>query len=255
MDWSLAKTIAEVVKEVLTSVALVLGGYWFLWRRDPFPRASVSIAVEEILLDSDHRLLHVETTLTNVGKTLIEVRKARGWVQRMLPLEANLQAELRGEVLIRNENGEIPWPRASDMQDHSWGRGRCRIEPGESEIFRWEYVIDATIQVVLVYAYIENADTKRRREIGWSRTQFVRLDSKGAPVMSNGPSRGEERQLPPRLVPVAPSVVQPMSVVPTEPKPPVPTTDMPYNPVPKPQFPVRPEPPPPQPKPKGNSDE
>ncbi len=233
VDWNTAKTIAETMEATITSLALVVGAIWtyrrFIRQREPYPRASVSHTVQQVFVGTNRRLLHIEATLTNSGQTLIRLERFRTWLQQVQPLVSSLAAQLHADQdLVPECAQEVPWPLL-EKREKTWERGAAEVEPGEGEMLSSDFIIDASIEVVQVYTYVWNHH-KPGREIGWARTTFLCLDSKGAHVMPTEPSspRREEKQMPPRVIPPR---------VPTEPL------------TPMPQVPPRDEPPPVEPPP------
>jgi hypothetical protein len=71
-----AKPYVEVVQSALTSIGIVLGAWCVLRKREHFPAASVAHHVERVPLDDGKLLLHVQTTISNVGQRLITLQSA-----------------------------------------------------------------------------------------------------------------------------------------------------------------------------------
>jgi hypothetical protein len=233
LDWNLAKTVAETLEASCTSLGILVAGVWtyrrFFQQREPFPRASVLHEVQVVSLNG-HRLLHVEATITNTGPTLIPLVYFRTWVQQVRPLQPHLADRLAGQQdLVLGGAQEVAWPLLC-KRECSWKQGVAEVEPGESQTLSCDFTIDSSIEVVLLYSYIRNAQkTVRGAEIGWERTTFFRIDQEGVQAMPKErlvpPGEWEIRQMPPRAIPLP----------------------FPSDPTPMPQVPPRDEPPPPPP--------
>jgi len=84
----------------------------------------------------------------------------------MLPLASKVLDSInRGDDPVEEGRTEIQWPLI-EFREEKWKTGECHTEPGESEEFRYDFVVDQEVQTVRVYSYFKNI-TQRRREKGW----------------------------------------------------------------------------------------
>lgn len=83
----------------------------------------------------------------------------------MIPCSEDVLKIVDGDR-TKEDEAEAPWPLLSEVE---LSGEKDEIEPGESEEFHFDFVIDPEIETVIVYSYVKN-QIKRDREIGWNKT-------------------------------------------------------------------------------------
>jgi hypothetical protein len=209
-----ASPVAEVVQSIITSIAILIGAWWVIQQRERYPRATVTHAVQCIPLAEGKSLVHIETTLSNVGKVLIQLESCATHLLQVRPLDPDLARLLHssGRLVEPNER-EAKW-QSLDAHAKAYQREDAEIEPGEFQTFEDDFTIDSSVEVVEVYSYFRNISKRRtilrrgRGEIGWNRTTLVNVSQdKGALTMSDESQREntkavtdyDKRQLTPKL--------------------------------------------------------
>lgn len=182
---SRVKDVAEIVKSAFTVLGLVVGGVWtyllFVRKRERYPRAKITHSVTHYDLPGGDRLLHVVSSVTNVGGVLLSLVSGVTRVQQMLPApDEFVRIVGEGDDPVRNGGTEYPWPSLGERRTH-WEKSPRELEPGESEEIHYDFVIDSEATTVEVYSYFKNS-AKRRREIGWNLTTLYDLKRAGPPT-------------------------------------------------------------------------
>ncbi len=220
------QTVPATVQAILTAVAVLLGGWWVLRKREHFPAACLTHVIESARLTDEKRLVHVTAVLTNVGHRLVQVERCWTRIQQVRPLPPEISEQLRSRAkLVQPGEREAAWPTL-DEHDSTHQKGEAEIEPGESEEWAYDFVVDLAVELVEVYTYVRNAAKRRsffvfkRGEIGWSKTTLFHLQGEESNPMAKpisaslgeeGPVPGtsgtvtEVRQLPPKAA--TPAVV------------------------------------------------
>jgi hypothetical protein len=165
MEWLKAnKDAFEAIGSVVTALGIVVAGVWtylvFVRRRDRFPRATVSHIAHHWKVPENKRLIRVALRIGNTGDKLMCVEKGRTWIQQMKPWPAD---ELR-EFRLNRKTKEVEWPIIAE--DDFRFSGQRELEPKETDEIVAEFIIDDSVDQVLVYSFLENA-AKPGRNIGW----------------------------------------------------------------------------------------
>jgi hypothetical protein len=161
---------------VATVIAIGVGGWWtysrFFKNRTGKPKATMTHSVEDRRLTSDDLLVRVVIRLENTGSVLLPVERLRCEISQVNPLTPEALERLKNRELITEE-------RQADLgcircYEENRKEGEVRIEPGEADIFPFDFVVSADITTMSIYAYIGNS-TERKKEIGWDLTAFYDL--------------------------------------------------------------------------------
>ncbi len=166
------------VKDTATIIALLAGGYWFYRRREKYPRMNLALQATLDSADQQRQLVRVCVRLENVGKVMAKLVCAEVWLQQLDPRPAQaLDSIERMPQTIRDDSSpsaEALWPLVGKRVLH-FAEGQREIEPGEQDELWFDFLVDAEVKSVLVYAHIENAAKSRtpllwwrKREIGWN---------------------------------------------------------------------------------------
>ena len=193
-----AQSILSLVQSALTSVAIVVGGVWgyflFWRRRQTYPRATLDFHLTTALLPRGKRLLHVGLQILNQSDVLLPLRYAELRVRQVVPIPNDLEALLRKDVdPIPPGSTELPWPAIVGREWHPES-GALELEPGESDSLHADFVIEDSVQVVELYAFVQNP-RKQRTGLGWTKTVLQLLLKEAAMVdeKKKGSDSGQSR--------------------------------------------------------------
>jgi len=172
------KDLLEAVHSLASIIALGVGGVWaynaFIRKRETYPRANVSHRIMHRSICSEKTLLRVAVYIENPGDVLLSLAHGMIRIQEMSPWLTSLkQISVSPIGYAADGDTEIAWPRICE-REFRWKSGEREIEPGETDECHFDFVIDASIDTVLVYTYFRN-HSKLHRQIGWNTTNVYSL--------------------------------------------------------------------------------
>lgn len=151
---------------VATILAIAIGGWWtyvrFIRERGNKLRAAMDFSAKTVALTPDDKLLRVKVRVENCGTRELPIRSLRCEVYRVSPADENTLARLGDRQLIPDHEADLPCVYSHTQK---WEPGEAVIEPSESDAMPYDFVVDAEIETVLVYAYLENPTERDQR--GW----------------------------------------------------------------------------------------
>jgi hypothetical protein len=173
------KDILGIVEIFVTIIAIIIGGIWGYWlfvqNRQKYPRASIVHCISHRHIGSDKLLLHVNATISNVGEVLLSLIHLETRVQQVVPLADDvLDLVSTGENLVPEGETEVAWPLIA-LHEVRLERGKCEVEPGESQEIHHDFILDTEVKTVEVYTYLIN-EKKRDHEIAWDLTTLYDID-------------------------------------------------------------------------------
>jgi hypothetical protein len=174
MDLQTVRDASEVLEALLTSAAIVVGGVWtyalFVRQRLRFPRADLELASQSYPMPARKQLVHVALRITNTGSVLLRPDYAELRLRQVLPVPEEL-SELPSDVdPVPAGRAELEWPMLVG-REWQWGDGELEIEPGETDTLHADFVVEAEVRVMQLYAYVRNP-SKRKQGLGWSITRM-----------------------------------------------------------------------------------
>ncbi len=165
------KDIAGIIQSVLICLSIITAGIWFFLQRDPLPKANITHEITHRQITPELTWLHVSVSITNVGKRLLQLESGFTRLQKILPLDPAIADTIKaGKSPVSPVDCVVPW-RTSHSFDLNL---TVAIEPGETDILNYEFIIPAYIRTVKIYSYFE-----RRKDLGWSRTTIYDLTKSG----------------------------------------------------------------------------
>lgn len=182
------KEIGESFKPIVEIVAIVIAGLWayriFIKNRVEYPFGEIKHNISHWHLEENKVYLSVIVTIKNAGNVLLEIESGRIYIQQVRPLlddlkgliqNADLQNLREGKVenLFHDKGSKISWRELGYREPH-WGNGEISIEPGETEEFQYDFILDRSVQTVRVITYFRNIKF-RKPEIGWRLTAMYDL--------------------------------------------------------------------------------
>lgn len=159
-------------------LAVLLGGYWtyrlHIQNRFAYPKAEATTFIVSRMFGNEHRWIHVQVGIRNLGTTKIPIREGYCRLQQCIPEDPLLLAYLatgrlqpvftrkadRPESDQYELRTEVEWPQI-DKRPFSYPPGRCVIEPGEIEYIHFDFFVSNLVEVVYVEAYIHNSVTSK----------------------------------------------------------------------------------------------
>lgn len=162
------------ISDIATAAAIAVGGWWtyvkFIRERTEWPRATLEHRISHLDVDGQRRVLRVVEKISNTGTVLLETSERTTLVQKLIPSDSGIIDRLRDENQ-QEADWEVLARHVLDDPDK-----QASIEPGESDHFEHDFVIDSDIDVVQVYSYFKNVKHEER-EMGWPMTTIYDMRS------------------------------------------------------------------------------
>ena len=183
MEYGDFKNLTSGLQSIVTIIAFVIGGGWALWtfvlRRQRYPHITTEHTISHWKLDKGNLLLHVAVQLSNVGQVMFSPVYGVVRVQKILPLEDDMQQALaQGYDLVEEGEEEVPWPLIAPERKYIRQPGKIEIEPGENFDIYFDFVIlTDEVRTIAVYSHFLNSMKKGNR--GWSRTAIDDVSNQG----------------------------------------------------------------------------
>lgn len=168
--------VSALGANVATVIALGVGGWWtysrFFKNRTGKPKAAITHSIEDRRLTNEDLLVRVVIKLENNGSVLLPVERLRCEISQVDPPAPEALERLNKRELITDEHlADLSCIRCYE-EDRD--EGEVRIEPGEADIFPFDFVVPSNITTISIYSHIGNS-TERKKEIGWDLTAFYDL--------------------------------------------------------------------------------
>ena len=145
-----AKDAASIVQAILTSIALVVGGIWFMVQRQDKPRIKIEHRISHHRISMEKQLLVVDVVLSNVGL-----------------VKADIDC---GKIKLYEI---VPNPQALSNAEGSCNVSKRFLEQGESDPIHQEYPVRGDTRTVRVYSWLKNP--KGGDDAGWDLTSVYDL--------------------------------------------------------------------------------
>jgi hypothetical protein len=170
-DW---KDLLEAISAAATVIGIVVAGGWtyllFIKNRAKFPWADLSQEIRFKSLTSDKMLVHVTVIAVNTGKVLLPITHVWTRLHQISPVPDAIRDALEsGGEPEYDGNSEIKWLEI-DCRQITHEVGKAEIEPGESERFEFDFIIDSHIETIAVYSFFKN---QAKQGPGWCRTTIL----------------------------------------------------------------------------------
>lgn len=141
---------------VATVAALGVGGWWtysrFFKNRTGKPKAAMIHSVEDRRLTDHDLLVRVVIKLENTGSVLLPVERLRCEISQVHPPAPEALERLSKHELITDEHlADLGCIRCYEEDREE---GEVRIEPGEADIFPFDFVVSSDISTISIYAHI-----------------------------------------------------------------------------------------------------
>lgn len=171
---------SAVAANAATVGALGIGGWWtysrFFKNRTGKPKADITHSAEDRALTTDDVLVRVVVKIENTGSILLPVEHLRCEISQVDPPAGEALSRLKNKELINEEHlAELGCVRCYETD---WANGAVGIEPGESDIFPFDFVVPATQKTISIYAHLKNS-AEKKKEIGWDLSAFYDLKGSG----------------------------------------------------------------------------
>lgn len=165
------------MQSLITVLGIPAALFWWWKQRKRYPRLDMKVSAVHRWVSTDVVWLHVCATLENKGNILAELKSGYVWVQQIIPVPENIQAELAsGRNPVPDSETQAPWAYLSK----STTIPHCEIEPGESGVCEWDFFIsECAVDTILVNVHVANSMKARDEEMGWDASIVYDLEKNG----------------------------------------------------------------------------
>ncbi len=169
--------ISNGIESIATVLALGIGGYWtyinFIRTRSGKQRAKTKHLAEHWEIE-DKYVLRIALHIENLSRVLIPIEEGYVEIMQIFPVSEQLSRQFAaGEDLKPVENlGTYQWNKPS-IKKIAFEPQAYEIEPGESDTFHFEFIVEKKCQVIQIKSHIQ--DMIDKRNIGWNHLSTYRF--------------------------------------------------------------------------------
>jgi len=170
------KTAVEIGK-LISPIAVITAAIWgyvkYFRQRLKYPHADIDLSIDDVLVNSNKRLVHVGIIIKNCGNTLISPEYAELRLRQVIPVPCDIEDIIKNDTdPVPDGKAEITWPMIIGRE---WNlRGELEIEPGESDTLHSDFIIDNEISTIQLYSFVKNP-VKKKPDLGWTKTILFSL--------------------------------------------------------------------------------
>lgn len=174
------KSLGESIKPIIEVIAILAGGWWsyrlFIKNRLDYPVAEITHQISNHDIDSKFQYISVLVTMKNISKVLIELDFCQILVQQMFPLQIDILEMLQkadpeqirlgiAADLFSPRDKQITW-REIGYRDYEWEKGIINLEPGQTDVFQYEFIVKKETEIIRVISYFHNKKITSTN-VGW----------------------------------------------------------------------------------------
>lgn len=163
----------QAAESIATILALIIGAIWtyklFIQNRQKYPRANLHQEITHFKLPDNKFLIHVSLIIENIGNVLIQVQSIEVRLLQVFPFPPENLAQVKkcSDATDKNQS-EIDWPQL-DCKQIEIGKTSYEIEPGEIDVYHFDFIVKEPVNVVEIYSHVVNIK-KKKKDIGWTCT-------------------------------------------------------------------------------------
>lgn len=190
------KAVSETTLTFFQIIGIAIAGWWtwhlFVKKRIDYPQVGIELQASHFPLAEGKVCLNVTALVTNTGNAVINPELAEAHVRQLRPFDPRLSPlvtasgdiPLTKEQLqsLRTEDLEIAWPEIGYLSKE-WDTKFPTIEPGETEVFLFDFVVGDSVQVVRIMSYFS---VRSAKETGWRNTILYDLEQRASSIDTEG---------------------------------------------------------------------
>jgi len=143
--------------------AIMAGGYWFYKRGSKKPRAQLEHSVYFKRL-RNQRYAAVSVRMSNVGNVPLYIEPSKDVVAPSLVMIEEVVPSLNKKREYQNNSPEFKL----DLLGYRFFPAEAVVEPGEDQVFLFEFLIQAKTKVIKIYTHVDNSRYNENK--GWNLT-------------------------------------------------------------------------------------
>lgn len=162
------KDVADVIQSILTIIAIIAAGIWFIMRAETTPKANISHTLEHEPITEKWTWVHVGVIISNPGVRRLELRHGTFRIQGIMPLGDVIKEKIqKGEAIIPKDDGIVKWPTIGKIyvnenyktdviceNEYENRDVKIDIDPGESQKLVVEFLIPSFVEAVRIYSHL-----------------------------------------------------------------------------------------------------
>jgi hypothetical protein len=169
---------ANLIQSILTSIAIVLAGAWFITQSEYSIKANITHSITHRKIDNDWTWIHVSTDMSNVGKVLLEPGCGVATLYSILPLDIHVIDQIKKINASIDSESPIKWPTLKRSPKNL----NNQIYPGETDRVDYQFLIPSFIGTVALNTFFYGKPCVPEGEHppkGWSKFTVYDLNKKG----------------------------------------------------------------------------
>ncbi|MBB6588559.1 hypothetical protein PP715_15600 [Ralstonia solanacearum] len=162
----------DVLQSMLAIAAIVAAGWWFLAQATYSTKIATALNVEtRRLAVSGYTLYSVSIKITNSGFVPVSIDHASVRVERILPLDGEIQKQLEHRHLVHRdaEKTLVDWP----MIDTRTKDPRMTLYPGDSDSVLFDLIVPSEVKVIRLHSVIAANKELLPGTATWIQNQLV----------------------------------------------------------------------------------
>ncbi len=179
ISFSDASTIIEVLRSLIETIAIIVAGVWtyerFIKSREDYPYPKIQHRTEHYVLENNTIYLSVFVTVTNEGKTKLDLGGGKIFVRQVSPLAEEIKKPIEDAVrnsqeedirlgniqgLFRDTGQRLGW---LTLGSREWKqlRGKLKeLEPGQTREIQFDFLLlERNVKVLEIISYFEYAQS------------------------------------------------------------------------------------------------
>ena len=164
----------SITQAAATTLAILIGGAWFLAQGEGDARANISHRVTQRALSSEWVWVNLAVEIKNEGNLELSLANSIVRAQQILPLDSQMKEKLaRDRTLLESGQHRVEWPLLGRSYEQD---AKAVLEPKETDILTYDFVLPATIETIRLYSFYEQQSDP---PLGWSHASIHDLKANG----------------------------------------------------------------------------
>lgn len=172
----------DSLKSAISILAIIVAGLWtwklFVQNRENKAKADIQVTVEVIPLPLEKNLVKPVITIKNLGKVVLKTEYMQMSLSRIIPLSPEIEKMVKtdnSDIVYEGKN-RVEWPVIANRE---WNNP-FTIEPGESQDFSTDFLIEKDDKVLELYIFIDNPKHSLREvdaKHGWTKKMIISAEN------------------------------------------------------------------------------
>jgi hypothetical protein len=153
-----ANHLFSSIQSIATTLAIIVGGGWayyeFWYKRETYPKLEVTHNVSFMRISEEECLVMTRIGVKNAGSTLINLDNYKTWLQRVYPLDKQIENKVKdGTDIVDAKRGHVIWPLISERTGD-----QVILEPGEGDTVYQDFLASTPLEIVRLSTHFPKED-------------------------------------------------------------------------------------------------